>query len=93
MKIKWEMSFDENDMPMWEASSPYALEEDCCALQWRLKQRRVLNRVQWFEAHDAELLGDTIQTWSKLREAKQAIEQAHREIVNSPEFQEEAKQL
>lgn len=76
-KVRWDQDSDDNGNDVWIASSPY--EE---GFMWRLKQRLVDNKIEWYEAHDAELIGsDGPLSWSTLEEAQAAIDEAHANII------------
>lgn len=78
----WHQKFDDHGNEWWEAHSPYYC--DRAPLFWRLKQRLCDNRIEWYADHDAELGGDG-ETWTSLEEAKAAVEQAHRNVLNEIE--------
>jgi len=75
-QLNWREHFDENDNSIWEADGPYS-----DGFQWRLKQAIHENRIVWYEAHDAELIGDYPETWPTLEAAKRAIELAHDNVM------------
>lgn len=47
---------------------------------WRLKQRLVGNRIEWYACHDGELGGETGDVWNTIDEAKAATQEAHDHI-------------
>ena len=67
----WVETWDDDDNSIWESPSPYY--EDGSPFYWRLMQRLVDNRIEWYDASDAELRGDTHKTWTSLTEAKAMI--------------------
>ena len=75
-KYNWSESIDENNNTVWILQSPY--EE---GFNFRLKQRLYNDEIEWFEAHDAELMGGKPDWWLDLSEAKAAIEQCYRNIL------------
>lgn len=76
----WHEEFDDDDNSIWEARSPYHVDDD--PLDWRLKQRLVANQIQWYEAHDSELIGqEGADFWWSLEEAKAAVVKAHKTIL------------
>lgn len=75
----WYEEHDDNDNSIWEAPSPYH-DEGC--IYWRLKQRLVGNAIEWYAAHDAELMAEgQPESWPSLEEAQAAVAEEHREII------------
>lgn len=82
--IRWEEEFDDDDNSVWAGASPYCADSDPDAapdIYWRLKQRLRNNAVEWYAAHDAELGGETGDSWSTLDDAKAACQEAHDNII------------
>jgi hypothetical protein len=79
----WTETFDDDDNSIWEATSPYHY--DGSPFYWRLKQRLCNNNIEWYEAHDLELMSTDgeIRTWETGIEAMDAISQDHRDIICS----------
>ncbi len=77
----WSETWDYEDNSMWEANSPY--HDDGDAMVWRLKQRLVKNKIEWYEEHDADLMADpqNARTWKTLKAAKSAIAKDYAEII------------
>lgn len=81
--IRWNEEFDDDDNSVWTGASPYTTDSDPGAapdVYWRLKQRLRNNAVEWYSAHDAELGGETGESWSTLDGAKAACQEAHDNI-------------
>ena len=72
--MEWLEDVDRFDNTMWVALSPYVYDEAGDPMMWRLKCRLRENRREWYEAHDAELLGRRRRSWVSLHEAKREIE-------------------
>lgn len=82
--ISWCEEFDDDDNSIWTGASPFTTDSDPDAapdLYWRLKQRLVGNRIEWYAAHDAELGGETGDTWDTVEAAKAAMQEAHDRII------------
>ena len=82
--ITWDEDFDDNDNSIWVGASPYTTDSDPEAVPdvyWRLKQRLVSNRIEWYADNDAELGGKTGETWQTIEEAKSACQSAHNHIL------------
>ena len=76
----WVETRDDDDNSIWEAPSPYC--DDGSPFYWRLMQRLVDNRIEWYDASDAELVGDgNGETWTSLAEGKAMIALAHARII------------
>lgn len=88
-KPSWVESFDFDDNSMWIASSPYTDSDGGSEFEWRLKQRLVKNKIEWYEDSDVELMADpdNPRTWESLKEAKIDIERGHTEIIEDIETQ------
>jgi hypothetical protein len=81
-QIRWHETTDNNDNTVWEGQSPYVPDEDGAAFEWRLRQRVVADKIEWYESHDAELMGDHApESWPTIEEAKAAIQKAHEGII------------
>lgn len=75
-KYNWIEDTDSDNNTIWLLQSPY--EE---GFKFRLKQRLIADNIEWFEAHDPELMGDKPDWWLNIGEAKAAIEQCYRNIL------------
>ena len=75
-KYNWIEDTDSDDNTIWLLKSPY--EE---GFKFRLKQRLRGDCIEWFEAHDAELMDGYASSWLSIGDAKMAIEQAYRNIL------------
>jgi len=76
-EYNWIEDIDSNDNTIWLLQSPY--EE---GFKFRLKQRLVCNEIEWIEAHDPELMGNTAPNfWCYLSDAKWSIEECYRNIL------------
>lgn len=74
--LKWIEDFDCDGNSFWTAKSAYQDEGD--PICFRLCQQLVNNQVEWYEDHDAELMGfEHKETWTCLEEAKVAVEQSN----------------
>ena|SRR3990167_3264126 len=80
MALDWQETFDDDDNSIWEADSPWTDDGASAGFMFRLKQRLVGNRIEWYDASDAEctLGGETFLT---LEEAKAACEAAAETII------------
>lgn len=79
MPLEWTEHFDDNDNSYWEALSPYT--NDGPPIMWRIRQRLGDNRIEYYEDHDQELLQHAPDYWITLGDAQEAIEKAHRNII------------
>lgn len=79
VSINWHDERDDDDNTVWVGASPYTDGGD--AIYWRLKQRLRGNRIEWYAAHDAELGGETGDSWLCVDDAKDACQKAHEEII------------
>lgn len=86
-KLHWSEEFDDNDNSIWEAASPFGDGSDGEQLDpfyFRLKQRLVANRIEWYDASDADIMSKDDEadprTWATLEEAKAAFQQDDNEI-------------
>lgn len=77
---QWTELFDDMDNSYFEARSPY--HDEGSPIMWRLRQRLAGNEIEWYEAHDAELMDVLEGTWKTIEEAKQAIAEAHQNIIS-----------
>jgi hypothetical protein len=81
---EWIGEDDESGNTTWTASSPY--HDDGTPLLWRIKPRLSSNQVEWYEAHDGELMGEeTPRTWPNADVAKAIIGLRHLEIMRGME--------
>lgn len=82
--INWIEDFDDNDNTYWFGQSPYGTDPetgDGIDLFWRIKQRLVSDKIEWYSCHDSELGGEDGSTWSTPEEAKAEIQQSHDRII------------
>lgn len=80
--LHWERLYDDNDNSYYEANSPY--HDDEVPFKWRLRQRIRDDCIEWYEDHDAELLGDTPpRTWQHAGQGMYSIEDSHRMLVTT----------
>lgn len=79
MKIQWTELLDDDDNTCLEAPSPYTNDGD--PIMWRLRQRLINNKKQWYECHDSELMDILPDFWRTLKKAKKAIQEAHDGII------------
>lgn len=94
--INWQETWDDDDNSIWEGLSPFTTDSDPEAgpnVYWRLKQEVFGNKIQWYQAHDAELGGvDHHQTWATLDEAKSDCQKAHDNILLTEESSQDSDQ-
>ena len=74
LMYNWHKDIDNFDNDMWLLYSPY--HDEGTPFEFRLYQRYVDNRVEWYCNHDAEL-GDNEDFWFDLKTAKEAIEKCY----------------
>ncbi len=82
--IDWQEDFDDDDNSIWCGCSPYTTDADGPPnVYWRLKQRLRDNKIEWYEAHDSELLPDPRfpECWPDIEAAKAAVQLAHDGIL------------
>lgn len=88
-ELDWTIDYDDNDNDIWEAISPYAWEEDG-PMVFRIKQRLVNNKIEFYEASDAELIYDDVsREWDSLEQAKADMQQDADDIVEEFSKQEQ----
>jgi hypothetical protein len=75
-KLNWSDEPDAYGNTEWCASGPYTE-----GFTWRLRQRISENKIEWFEAHDAELLSRKPESYSTIEEAKADVEEQHATIL------------
>jgi len=75
-EYNWIEDADSDENTIWLLQSPY--DE---GFIFRLKQRLVANTIEWYEAHDPELMDCYPGSWESIEYAKIAVEQAYRNIV------------
>ncbi len=81
-QVRWDEDYDNNDNSYWIAPSPF--HDDGVPFEWRLKQRLVGNKIEWYAAHDSELGGDCNGiTWPTIEAAKAAVQDAHNDIIRT----------
>lgn len=81
-QVQWDEGYDDNDNSYWVAPSPF--HDDGVHFAWRLRQRLVGNKIEWYAAHDSELGGDCNGiTWRSIEEAKAAVQEAHDDIIRT----------
>lgn len=82
-KPSWSETFDFDDNSMWEAASPYTDDGGSPEFYWRLKQRLVKDKIEWYDASDADLVADpeSPRTWETLEAAKADIAKDHADII------------
>lgn len=92
-KITWDKEYDDDDNTIWVAASPYTDEDGAPEFFWRLKQRLRDDKIEWYEAHDAELLNipEWGEIWTDLDKAKCYIETEHDKIF-ADSLQEDVKE-
>lgn len=79
-ELVWTEHFDDNDNSWWEARSPYIHDGD--SFMWRLRQKLVENRIEWYADHDQECGGDwNGDSFLSLEEAKVAVNESHQRIL------------
>jgi hypothetical protein len=85
----WTETFDFDGNSMLEAASPYTDSEGSTEFYWRLKQRFVKNRIEWYEDSDAELIPDpeSPRSWLSLEVAKTQIANEEAEIISDRQRQ------
>lgn len=82
MKLDWTEDYDNDDNSIYEADSPY--HDDGISFKFRIKQRLVNNRIEFYDASDAECsLGG--ESWPTLKKAKAAMEKAYDTILRECE--------
>ena len=77
--IAWHEDWDDDDNSIWEGASPY--HDDGSPIYWRLKQRLVENKIEWYAAHDAELGPEDVPPFDSLEHAKSECQKAHDHII------------
>lgn len=79
--LTWVEELDENDNSSWVACSAFA--DDGSPFMWRLRQRLVSNRVEWYAAHDEDICSkdDLFAIWSDLNSAKISVQERHDEAL------------
>lgn len=78
----WTEEIDDMDNSIWEADSPY--HDDGTPFLWRLQPRISVNKIEWYECHDFELMDmNDIGGWPTIEEAKAAIAVKHAEIITN----------
>lgn len=83
-KLIWEQTegFDaQRGQTVWEAASPYVIDEGGPSLFWRV--RRTWGSTHWDEFSDLELMQneDSPRIWTTLREAKAALQKDHEQAI------------
>lgn len=79
-QLEWSEARDDDDNSIWEAVSP--CHDGSREFRWRLKQRLVDNRIEWYAAHDEEQQADIGRTsWPSLEIAQREIQTASDRII------------
>lgn len=80
--INWAEYFDDNDNVYYEGASPFTTEPDGAPdIYFRIRQRLRSGVVEWYADHDAELGGETGETWPSFYMAQEACEKVYSQIV------------
>jgi hypothetical protein len=82
MKLEWIEDWDEDGNSIYEANSPFY--DDGTHFKFRIKQRLANNRIEFYDASDAECsLGG--ESWPTLAKAKAAMQKASNGILKEYE--------